>query len=38
LPWSEAGQSRCLLIPLYPQMTDEEQDRVGAALRDVCRE
>jgi dTDP-4-amino-4,6-dideoxygalactose transaminase len=38
LPWSEAGQGRCLLIPLYPQMSDEEQDRVAAALRDVCRE
>ena len=38
LPWSEAGQSRCLLIPLYPQMSDGEQDRVAAALRDVCRE
>ncbi len=38
LPRSEAGQSRCLLIPLYPQMSAEEQDRVAAGLRDVCRE
>ena len=38
LPRSEAAQSRCLLIPLYPQMSDEEQDRVAAALHDVCRE
>jgi dTDP-4-amino-4,6-dideoxygalactose transaminase len=38
LPRSEAGQGRCLLIPLYPQMSDDEQDRVAAALRDVCRE
>lgn len=37
LPRSEAAQSRCLLIPLYPQMSDEEQDRVAAALHDVCR-
>lgn len=38
LPYSEAAQSRCLLIPLYPQMSQEEQDRVAAALNDVCRE
>ena len=38
LPHSEAGQSRCLLIPLYPQMSAEEQDRVAAGLRDICQE
>jgi perosamine synthetase len=37
LPHSEAAQGRCLLIPLYPQMSEDEQDRVAAALRDVCR-
>jgi perosamine synthetase len=29
---SERAQDRVLLLPLYPQMTDEEQDRVVEAL------
>lgn len=33
LPMSELAQDRCLLLPLYPQMTGFEQDRVAAALR-----
>lgn len=37
LPRSEAAQDRCLLIPLYPQMSDEEQDRVASALEEICR-
>ena len=27
LPQSEAAQDRCILLPLYPQMTDAEQQR-----------
>ncbi|SNT19636.1 dTDP-4-amino-4,6-dideoxygalactose transaminase [[Luteovulum] sphaeroides subsp. megalophilum] len=30
---SEAARDRCILLPLYAQMTEEEQDRVIAALR-----
>ena len=33
LPRSVAAQERSLAIPLFPTMTDEEQDRVVAALR-----
>jgi perosamine synthetase len=32
---SEQAQDRCMLLPLYTQMTDAEQDQVVAALRDV---
>jgi dTDP-4-amino-4,6-dideoxygalactose transaminase len=35
LPESERAQDRVLLLPLYPQMTDEEQDRVVEALESV---
>jgi perosamine synthetase len=38
LPRSEAAQDGCLLIPLYPQMSDGEQERVAAALEHVCRQ
>jgi dTDP-4-amino-4,6-dideoxygalactose transaminase len=37
LPVSERLQDRSLILPLYPQMTDAEQDRVLAALEDVLR-
>jgi dTDP-4-amino-4,6-dideoxygalactose transaminase len=33
LPESEAAHRRCILLPLYPQMTDAEQASVAAALR-----
>jgi dTDP-4-amino-4,6-dideoxygalactose transaminase len=33
LTHSEQAQDRCVLLPLYPQMTDEEQERVAVALR-----
>lgn len=33
LPQSERAQDHCLLLPLYPQMTPDEQERVAAALR-----
>jgi perosamine synthetase len=36
LAQSELAQDRCILIPLYPQMTHEEQDQVIFALRDAC--
>jgi len=36
LPESEAAQVHCILLPLYPQMTEEEQDRVAAALHQAC--
>ena len=29
---SEQAQDRCVILPLYPQMTDAEQDRVIASL------
>ena len=33
LSHSEAVQAHCILLPLYPQMTDAEQDRVVESLR-----
>ncbi len=36
LPHSEAAQDRCIILPLYPQMTAEEQARVAVALREAC--
>jgi perosamine synthetase len=35
LPVSELLQDRAIILPLYPEMTDGEQDRVMAALRDI---
>jgi dTDP-4-amino-4,6-dideoxygalactose transaminase len=35
---SECAQSRCVLLPLYAQMTDSEQDQVIAALRRVIED
>jgi perosamine synthetase len=32
---SERAQDRSILLPLYAQMTEEEQDRVVTALRDI---
>jgi len=37
LPHSEAAQDHCILLPLFPQMTEEEQARVAAALRQSLR-
>jgi perosamine synthetase len=34
---SERAEDRCLLLPLYPGLTDADQDRVVAALRDAVR-
>jgi dTDP-4-amino-4,6-dideoxygalactose transaminase len=36
LPRSESASARSLLLPLYPQMTFEEQDRVLDALFSEC--
>jgi perosamine synthetase len=34
---SEKAQDRCIAIPLYPQMTETEQDRVAELLKSECR-
>jgi dTDP-4-amino-4,6-dideoxygalactose transaminase len=36
LPHSEAAQDRTIQIPLFPSMTEAEQDRVVAALAEAC--
>ncbi len=36
LPESEAAQEHCIILPLYPQMTSEEQERVADALARAC--
>lgn len=36
LPRSEQAQDRCIMLPLYAQMTAAEQAQVVAALTDVC--
>ncbi len=38
LDQSEAAQDHSILLPLYPQMTPGEQERVADALRRACRE
>jgi dTDP-4-amino-4,6-dideoxygalactose transaminase len=35
LPVSEYLQDRSIILPLYPDMTDSEQDQVTAALREI---
>jgi dTDP-4-amino-4,6-dideoxygalactose transaminase len=37
LPVSEAAQDRTILLPLYPQMTEAEQDRVVTVLSEAVR-
>jgi len=36
LPNTEKALDTVIILPLYPQMTDEEQDYVIKALREVC--
>jgi dTDP-4-amino-4,6-dideoxygalactose transaminase len=36
LPHSEAAQDHCIILPLYPQMTEAEQEHVAAALKQAC--
>lgn len=33
---SERAQDQCVLLPLYPQMTEQEQDEVVSALKQAC--
>jgi len=37
LPASEHAQDRTIQLPLYHEMTDEDQDRVIGALASACR-
>jgi len=37
-PVSEYYFERCISLPLYPRMTDDDGDRVIQALRDIARE
>jgi dTDP-4-amino-4,6-dideoxygalactose transaminase len=34
---SESAQDRCIMLPLYAQMTHADQERVVVALRDALR-
>jgi dTDP-4-amino-4,6-dideoxygalactose transaminase len=36
LPHSEAAQDECILLPLFPQMTQAQQQQVAASLRKAC--
>ena len=36
LPHSEQAQDRCVLLPLYHDMSEDDQRAVAAALRDAC--
>lgn len=36
LPRSEAAQDHCIILPLYPQMTHDEQDLVASTLKQSC--
>jgi dTDP-4-amino-4,6-dideoxygalactose transaminase len=36
LPHSEAAQERCIVLPLYPQMSADEQEAVAASLTRAC--
>jgi dTDP-4-amino-4,6-dideoxygalactose transaminase len=33
---SEEAQDRCVILPLYPRMTEEDQDYVVSALKKAC--
>jgi len=36
LPASEAAQDHCVILPLYPQMTSEDVERVAESLKAAC--
>jgi dTDP-4-amino-4,6-dideoxygalactose transaminase len=36
LPHSEAAQDHCIILPLFPQMTEAEQTKVVATLKKAC--
>ena len=38
LPGRRAGGRECFTLPLFPEMTDEQQDRVVEALHEIFRE
>lgn len=38
LPHSEWAQDRSIILPLYPQMTEDEQEYVCAAVAEACRQ
>jgi perosamine synthetase len=33
---SERAQDRCIILPLFPQMTEDDQRRVADALKEAC--
>ncbi len=37
LAHSEAAQDRCIVLPLYPKLSDDDQHYVVDALRNACR-
>lgn len=37
LPHSEAAQDECILLPLFPQMTEAQQQHVATSLDKACR-
>jgi dTDP-4-amino-4,6-dideoxygalactose transaminase len=37
LPYSEAAQDRCMLLPLFPDMSIEQVDQVVASLADLVQ-
>jgi perosamine synthetase len=37
LPHSEAAQDRCIVLPLFPQMSDADLERIAATLAEACR-
>lgn len=34
---SEKAQDHCVILPLYPQMTESDQERVAGVLHDACQ-
>jgi dTDP-4-amino-4,6-dideoxygalactose transaminase len=36
LPFSEAAQDHCILLPLYPQMVPGDLERVASVLQRAC--
>ena len=38
LPESEHAQDRNIILPLYPQMTDDDQDYVCEVLAAACKQ
>ena len=33
---SECAEDRCLMLPLFPGLSDDDQDRVAAAVSGAC--